>query len=124
MIAVGRFGPWSSRLIASTARAAIEARRASRPRASPPDRRGAAMASASPSWRAMPEGHRLGDGDQPEMAVAELVEHVEGFAEGVRAVGIEPVVGRRVVEQPAMRDERHVALAQIGDALVGLGDAR
>ena len=49
------------------------------------------------------------------MAVAELVEHVEGLAEGVRAVGVEPVVGEVGIEQPAMRDEGKVALAQIGE---------
>ena len=57
------------------------------------------------------------------MAVAEFVEHVEGFAEGVGAVGVEPVVREVGVEQPAMGDEGKVALAQIGKPLVDLGDA-
>ena len=57
------------------------------------------------------------------MAVAEIVEHVEGLAEGMSAIGVEPVVGEVVVEQPAMGDEGKFALAQIGEPLVDLGDA-
>ncbi len=55
--------------------------------------------------------------------MAEFVEHVEGFAEGMGAVGVEPVVREVGVEQAAMGDEGKVALAQIGKPLVDLGDA-
>ena len=46
----------------------------------------------------VPEGHWLRYGYEAEAPVPELVQHFEGLAKGMRAVGIDPAVGGVVIE--------------------------
>jgi hypothetical protein len=68
------------------------------------------------------EAHAVGNGDEADMAVALCIEQLESFAEGCFAIGIEPVVFRRAIEQATVRHGRKTLHGEIGETRIILGD--